>query len=194
MQNHCFNILTFEHPQEELTLYFTNEEDENLTRIFHKLVPDEVIEAFGEQEHYYTSFTKEVDGFYPVTKAVEPIYEKKVDKHGEEYSSKVRNSAFSISILKRYYNNLIHNYFKTKGFLVKPNFISDTEVWLPSKKHDKTGQFNLFDRYSLKLQFKTVTKQLEVLVTFEGISKVYKQSVEVLQESVSPKAFNWVIF
>src|SRR5690625_872964 len=86
MANLSFNILTFEHPQEELTLYFTNEEDENLTRIFHKLVLDEVIEAFGEQEHYYTSFTKEVDGFYPVTKAVEPNYEKKVDKHGEEYS------------------------------------------------------------------------------------------------------------
>ena len=63
MQNHCFNILTFEHPQEELTLYFTNEEDENLTRIFHKLVPDEVIEKFGEQEHYYTSFTQEIEGF-----------------------------------------------------------------------------------------------------------------------------------
>jgi hypothetical protein len=77
---------------------------------------------------------------------------------------------------------------------VKPNFISDTEVWLPSKKYDKTGQFNLFDRYSLKVQFKTVTKQLELLVTFEGISKVYKQSVEVLQESVSPTAFNWVLF
>jgi len=194
MQNHCFNILTFEHPQEELTLYFTNEEDENLTRIFHKLVPDEVIEAFGEQEHYYTSFTKEVDGFYPVTKAVEPIYEKKVDKHGEEYSSKVRNSAFSISILKRYYNNLIHNYFKTKGFLVKPNFISDTEVWLPSKKYDKTGKFKQYDRYCLRVQFQTVTKHFELLLTFQGTSKVYKQSVEEMQEEVSPASFNWVIF
>lgn len=194
MQNHCFNILTFNHPQEELTLYFTNEEDENLTRIFHKLVPDEVIEAFGEQEHYYTSFTKEVDGFYPVTKAVEPIYEKKVDKHGEEYSSKVRNSAFSISILKRYYNNLIHNYFKTKGFLVKPNFISDTEVWLPSKKYDKTGKFKEYDRYCLRVQFQTVTKHFELLLTFQGTSKVYKQSVEEMQEEVSPASFNWVIF
>lgn len=74
MQKHCFNILTFNHPQKELTLYFTNlsaeqagVEDENLTRIFHKLVPDKVIEEFGEQEHYYTSFTKEVDGFISVT-------------------------------------------------------------------------------------------------------------------------------
>ena len=70
MPNHCFNILTFSHPQEELTLYFTNlpaeqvgVEDETLTRVYHTLVPDEVIEEFGEQEHYYTSFTKEVDGF-----------------------------------------------------------------------------------------------------------------------------------
>jgi len=194
MAKHCFNILTFEHPQEELTLYFTNEEDENLTRIFHKLVPDEVIEAFGEQEHYYTSFTKEVDGFYPVTKAVNPSYETKEDENGIERSYKVHNSAYDIPILKRYYNYLIHQYFKAQGFLVKPNFISDTEVWLPSKKSDRTGQFNLYDRYSLKVQFKTVTKQLELLVTFEGISKVYKQSVEVLQESVSPTAFNWVLF
>lgn len=66
--NHCFNILTFNHPQEELTFYYTNVGNENITRIFHKL----------------------------------------------------------------------------------------------------------FDRYLLKVQFKTVTKQLELLVTFEGISKVYK--------------------
>ncbi|MEW2921860.1 Piwi domain-containing protein [Muricauda sp. ANG21] len=194
MQNHCFNILTFNHPQKELTLYFTNVEDEILSRINHRLVPVEVIENFGEQEHYYTSFTKEVEGFYPVTKAVNPRYEVKEDENGEERSYFVNNSALSVSILKRYYNYLIHEYFKAQGFLVKPNFISDTEVWLPSKKYDKTGQFNLFDRYSLKVQFKTVTKQLELLVTFEGISKVYKQSVEVLQESVSPTAFNWVIF
>ena len=114
MQKHCFNILTFNHPQEELTLYFTNEEDENLTRIFHKLVPDEVIKEFGEQEHYYTSFTKEMEGFYPVTKAVNPSYEVKEDDNGEERSIRVHNSALSVSILKRYYNALIHQYFKGK--------------------------------------------------------------------------------
>ncbi|HLW07384.1 MAG TPA: hypothetical protein VKY45_07455, partial [Marinilabiliaceae bacterium] len=194
MANLCFNILTFDHPKEELRLYFTNKEDSNLTRMYHTLVPDEVIEKFGQQEHYYTSFEEEKEGFFPVTKSVNPTYEKKLDKYGEEYSSKVHNTAFSISILKRYYNAKIHKYFTDKGLMVKPNFIHDTEIWLPSKKYDKTGQFNLFDRYSLKVQFKTVTKQLELLVTFEGISKVYKQSVEVLQESVSPKAFNWVIF
>lgn len=194
MQNLCFNILTFEHPQEELTLYFTNVENESLSRINHRLVPDEVIEKFGKQEHYYTSFAKEVSGFYPVTKPVNPSYEKKEDENGEEYSSKVPNSAFSISVIKRYYNALIHEYFKNKGFLVKPNFIRDTEIWLPSKKSDSTGKFNLYDRFSLKVQFKTVTRQLELLLTFEGVPKIYKQSVEELQEEVRPEAFNWVLF
>lgn len=189
-----FNILTFIHPKEKLTFYFTNLENENLIRVFHKLVPDEVVQEFGEQEHYYTSFTKEIEGFYPVTKPVNLSYELKKNEFGEERSYSIDNSAFSVSILKRYYNSIIHEYFTAKGILVKPNFISDTEIWLPSKRSDKTGQFNLFDRYSLKVQFKTVTKQLELLVTFEGVSKVYKESVEVLQESVSPTAFNWVIF
>ncbi|GGW61388.1 argonaute-like protein [Winogradskyella epiphytica] len=194
MQNHCFNILAFAHPQNELTCYFTNVEDEKLTRVYHSIVPDEVMQEFGEQEHYYTSFTKAVEGLYPVTKAVSPSYEIKEDENGEQRSYRIHNSSVSISLLKRYYNARIHEYFQVKGFLVKPNFISDTEIWLPSKKYDKTGQFNLFDRYSLKVQYKTVTKQMELLVTSGGTSKVYKQSVEELQESVSPKAFNWVIF
>jgi hypothetical protein len=194
MTNLYFNILTFNHPQEELTLYFTNVEDENLTRIFNKLVPDEVIEKFGEQEHYYTSFTKEIEGFYPVTKAVNPSYETKKDENGKERSYRIHNSGLSVSLLKRYYNAQIHEYFKTKGFLVKPNFISDTEVWLPSKKYDKTGKFKQYDRYCLRVQFQTVTKHFELLLTFQGTSKVYKQSVEEMQEEVSPSSFNWVIF
>ena len=54
--NLTFNILTFKHPEEEFTFYFTKEESENTQRVFHKLVPHEVIKKFGEQEHYYTSF------------------------------------------------------------------------------------------------------------------------------------------
>jgi len=194
MQNHCFNILTFTNTIDELTLYFTDIEDEGLTRIFRPLVPDEVIEEFGEQEHYYTSLTKKKEGFYPVTKPVEPIYESNEDENGNTRSYRVPNSSVSKSILKRYYNKLISEYFKGLGIMVKPTFVSDTEVWLPSKKSDKKDGFNLYDRYSLKIQFRQVSKQNELLVTFEGTSKVYKNSVEELQESVSPTAFNWVIF
>ncbi|MDN3723911.1 Piwi domain-containing protein [Aequorivita sp. SDUM287046] len=194
MENLCFNILTFEPPQNDLTLYFSNIEDETLNRVYHTKVPDEVIERFEKQEHYYTSFDKEAPHSFPVTKLISPAYETRKNIDGEDRSYIVQNSAWSISILKRYFNAKIHEYFKNKEFLVKPNFIHDTEIWIPSQKFDSTGQFDLYDRYCIKVQFKTVTKQLELLVTFEGVSKVYKESVEVLQNLVSPTAYNWVIF
>jgi len=55
--NLTFNVLTFKHPEEQYTFYFTNEENEDLIRVHQNLVPKEVITHFGEQEHYYMSFT-----------------------------------------------------------------------------------------------------------------------------------------
>src|SRR5690554_515514 len=194
MKNHCFNILTFAHPKEDLTFYYTIVAQDNLTRIGYRAVPAEVIEKFGQQDYYYTSFEKELEGFFPVTKSVSPSYETKENEYGESKSYRIENSGLSISILKAYYNSQIHHYFRSRGFLVKPNFIRDTEVWLPSQKYDNTKQYNLYDRFSLRVQFKTVTNQLELLIAFEGVPKVFKQSVEQLQEVVSPTAFNWVVY
>ena len=75
MPNHCFNILTFNHPQEEQTFYFTDQEQANLTRMYKSLVPDEVIEKYGEQDHYYTSFSVEEEGFLAVSKPTSPQFE-----------------------------------------------------------------------------------------------------------------------
>ena len=66
--NLTFNILTFSHPKEEYTFWFTDRKEENLSRIHHSLVPEEVIIHFGNKEHYFTSFDKQHDGFFPVTK------------------------------------------------------------------------------------------------------------------------------
>ena len=189
-----FNILNFNHPQEEQKFYFTDREQANLTRIYKDLVPKEVIEQFGEQDHYYTSFNKELEDFLQVIKPTTPVYETKTNKAGEEKSIPIANSAFSSSVLKRYYNSLIHNYFKEKGFLVKPNFVSDTEVWLTSETQDPSGQYKLFDRFSLKVQFKTVSNSLELLVTFESRSKIFKIPVSQMLEDVSPSVFNWVVY
>lgn len=51
--NLTFNLLTFKHPVESITLWFTDQEQDGLCRIFNTQVPYEVIEKFGEQEHYY---------------------------------------------------------------------------------------------------------------------------------------------
>ena len=98
MKNLYFNILTFNHPNSNQTFYFTNSEQPNLTRIYKTLVPDEVIETYGEQEHYFTSFTQNLEGFLPVTKPVTLNFEKKKNKTGEEKSVPIHNSAFSSSV------------------------------------------------------------------------------------------------
>jgi len=72
--NLTFNIITFKDPSEEYTFHFSNEELENSFRVFHTLVPNEVKEQFGEQEHYYTHYTSNHSGLFAVTKKSVPNY------------------------------------------------------------------------------------------------------------------------
>jgi len=66
--NLTFNMLTFNHPSEEYTFYFYKDERENLKRVHKTLVPEEVIEEFGQQDHYYTSFAEEKEGALSISK------------------------------------------------------------------------------------------------------------------------------
>ncbi len=192
MSNLTFNILTFDHPSEDYTLHFTDQENENLFRVHHKLVPDEVLAHYDEQEHFYISFDKPIENGFSVTKKSSPSYEKVKNAGGEEYSKRVHNSCFSSSILKRYYNYQIQQHFKSKDLLVKPNFIDDIEIWIPNEEADDTYTF--YDKYTVKVQFATVTKELELLITYAGRSKVFNQSVDELLQEVSPTCFNWVLY
>ena len=163
MAKHCFNILTFNHPSESLTFYCSEKEQEETTRIHKSLVPNEVVDRFGEQEHYYTSFCQEKEGFIPVTKPTIPTYEIITTEEGTEKSVQVSNSALSPPILKRYYNSLIHNHFKSKGCLVKPNFVSHTEVWLPRQlvTRCKCRKFMYYHTTTLKIWYTETLKGTE---------------------------------
>lgn len=48
-------------------------------------------------------------------------------------------------------------------------------------------------KFSLKVQFATVSKYPELLVSYDGTSKVLKQSVAELIQEVSPACFKWVL-
>src|SRR5512147_1103002 len=98
-QNLTFNILTFKHPEDEYTFHFSNEEVENSYRVFHTLVPYEVKEHFGEQEHYYTQYTSNHNNLFAVTKNSVPTYI--TSEEDEEKTVRVKNSAYTASLLKR---------------------------------------------------------------------------------------------
>ena len=190
--NLTFNILTFKHPHETLTFWFTDKEQENLFRVHKSLVPDEVSDKFGVQEHYYTSFEQQHDGFFPVTKKTTPDFETLTDEDGDEHRKMVKNTAFTRSVLKKYYNKQIHKYFEDLGYPVKPNFVRDIEVWFPKEKSDY--QYSYYDKFVLRIQLARITKKPELLISSEGISKVFKKSVLDLMEAVPPDCFNWVIY
>ena len=192
MSNLTFNILTFNHPLEEYTFYFIDKEQSNLCRVFHSLVPDEVIKHFGEQEHYYTSFNTPIEEGLKIVRNAKPSYETAINEEGEEYSKRVEESSFSTSVLKRYYNLQIQQYFKHQGLLVKPNFISDIEIWIPQSTRD--NKYTFYEKFTLKVQFATVTKDLELLITYAGKSKVFKKSVAELMSEIPQTVFNWVVY
>ena len=190
--NLSFNILTFNHPEEELTFWFSDTDDKGLMRVHKNLVPDEVINYLGERNHYYTSFTKEHKNFLAVSKLTKPVYESYINNEGEKKWKKINNSAFTRSLLKRYYNTQIHNHFKGKGHLVKPNFINDTEIWLPNDNF--SSEYRFFEKYTIKVQIARITKQPELLITYEGTSKVFRKSLVDFMPDIDPSCFNWVIF
>ncbi len=190
--NLTFNLLTFKHPRETLTFWFTDKEQEDLIRIHQGSAPNEVVENFGKQEHYYTSFEQEQDGFFPVTKNTTPDFKPHTDEEGEDHRKMIENSAFTRSVLKKYYNKQIYHYFKGLGFPVKPNFISDIEIWVPKKNSDL--QYNYYEKFILRVQLARITDQPELLVSSAGISKVFKKSVLDLIETVPPTCFIWVIY
>lgn len=183
--NLTFNMLTFNHPSEEYTFYFYKDERENLKRVHKTLVPEEVIEEFGEQDHYYTSFVEEQEGALSVSKLSKPDYYQSINENSEEVWVKKINFAFSKSLLKRYYNGLIHNYFQSSGCLVKPNFVNDVEVWV--KEKCQNDDYTLFMRFTVKVQIARITNQPELLISFEGRSKLFKKSVEALMNQI------WII-
>ena len=192
--NLTFNLLSFSHPNDELTFYFLPAETEGLQRISKILVPNEVIQHFGEQEHFYTSFEIPVANGFSVTKPVEPVIETIINEKGVEEKVKVKNACFGIGILRRYYNSRIHTWFKKNGLLVKPNFIDDTEIWLPSNIRYDNETYKFFDKFSLKVQFARITKSPELLISFEGTSRVFKKSMSVLSDIIPPEIYTWVIF
>lgn len=193
MSQLCFNILGFNHPQKNINFYFGNLQLSGLQEVHHTIVPQEVIEHFGFQPFYYTSFEKPQTNALCVNKLTQ------LERaNTQEYKSKINKlpnqTAFSLALLKRYYNALIHQYFTQKGFLVKPNFVRDTEVWLPVSNNAKQKTYWEFERYSLRIQFKVASAGPELLLSYEGKSKLFSTPIANLFETIPLKAFNWVVY
>ncbi len=193
-QNLHVNILTFQEDKERFSFWFTDKDDTNLVRFHASAVPVEVVQHFGELDFYYTSFTEEHAGFLKVTKKTTPDKEYSVTEDGEEIAKNIPNTAFSISILKKFYNKIIGNYFKSIGCLVMPNFINAVEIWIPTNISGSQQQYNFYKKITLRVQKAVVSNDWEIVVIYEGQSKIFKKAISDLEDTIPNSAFNWVIY
>jgi len=176
-QNLFFNILTFDYPTKKQIFYFSKDNTERCQRLHKSLFPKEIDSLFpgisnNGTDFIYTTFTGKREGFLPLT----------IDFTQENQD-----------LIKRYYNRQVNFYFRViKEQIVKVGFIKENQIWV----HDidqSTELWNIYSKFSLKVQLQTVSNFPELLVSYDGVSKVLKQSVAELTPNVSPTCFNWVL-
>ena len=177
-QNLHFNIFTFDFPSDNLTFYFSTEDIDKNHKIHKTLFPKNIESVFpGIQSNgtdfIYTTFTGEKEGFHPLV----------IDLTNE-----------NPDLVKRYYNRQINFYFRRiKQQIVKVGFIKENQVWVHVPKLS-TSQWNTYMKFSLKVQLCTVSKYPELLISYDGTSKVLKEPVSGLIKKISPTCFIWVLF
>ena len=172
-----FNILTFDWPKEKLTFYFSKEDNGRCQRIHKSIFPLAVESLFpgisaNGSDFVYTTFTGETAGFIPCTIEV-----------------RSETPAF----VKRYFDRKINYYFRViVNQIVQVGFIKENTIWLPVPAAD-TDQFEVYEKYALKVQIGTVSQYPEIFISYEGTSKVLKKSVAELMADYSPSLLNWVM-
>ncbi len=177
VQNLFFNILTFDWPKQPLTFYFSKEKNGKCQKLHSTQFPTEITKIFpgiekGGTTTLYTTFNREREGFLPL---------------------EIDFSKDNRDLLRKFYDDEINFYFRRiRNKIVRIGFINENQVWLKSKS-DESADYTVYQKFSLKIQFEQVSKFPELVVTYDGISKVMKQSVAEMIKQVDPKAFGLVL-
>ncbi|HEY9340554.1 MAG TPA: hypothetical protein VIQ23_03170, partial [Hanamia sp.] len=176
-QNLYFNILTFDLPKEEQTFYFSLEDVEFCRPIHRSIFPNDIESIFpgvttDGTEFIYTSFDFPKEGFTPLS---------------IDFSTENRD------LLKRFYNRKINYYFKkVNEQLVRTGFIGQNQVWVYSNELSD-NQYDIYYKFSLKVQFANVSTFPEIVLSYDGKSKVFKESTASMVKKISHSLFKWVI-
>lgn len=176
-QNLFFNILTFDWPAEPVNFYFSDTDNGRCNKLYFSLFPKEIESLFPQlrpnsTNNLYTTFTGVSEGFLP-------LY--------------INFQTENPDLIKRFYDRQINYYFRrVLKKVVKVDFVKNNQVWLKSKI-GSTSLFDIYEKFTLKVQLCNVSKYPELVLSYDGQAKVSKHSVAQLIHNVSPKMFNWVL-
>lgn len=95
------------------------------------------------------------------------------------------------SFATHYYRHLIFNHFRNGvADIMHRNFIKEVEVWLLDKTN-RSVKYNVYNQFTLKVQHANISNGPELLFSYDGRTKVYKQSVKQMV-GFDTSNFNWM--
>jgi hypothetical protein len=169
--NLATNIIPFRLPFNLLPFYFTTKEDRKAHRIHRNAVSEKVLQALAltdDVEFIYTTFHVENDQYLRV-----------------DLDLGLEKPSFT----RRYYNFIIFNYFKGINVLVKKNFVQDVQIWL---SQEISSDHYIYDRFTIRAQIARVTTCGELLISYDGTSKVLKKTINECDE-IQPEHLGYVL-
>ena len=90
-----------------------------------------------------------------------------------------------------YYRHLIFNHFKNAvADIMHRNFTKEVEVWFLNEASTSV-KYNVYSQYTLKIQHNKVSNGPELVIAYDGNTKVYKESVKQMVGFDTAK-FTWM--
>jgi hypothetical protein len=90
-----------------------------------------------------------------------------------------------------YYRHLIFSYFRNGvAHIMHRNFIKEVEVWFLNDKVN-SAKYNVYNQFTLKVQHNGITNGPELVLSYDGHTKVYKKSMAELV-GFPTDDFNWL--
>ena len=172
---HIINILTFSHPENKITFGFKLKKTKGDSPLRRGEFPKELWNnhqtELAEVKQLYCNFAT------------------------AENCDFVTNVDFSKSIYfaKHYYHFRIAGYFKEVAHVVHPNFINAAVIWFESQA-ESTAEYTIYYKFTLSVRLASITEKPELIVSFDGTSKVLKENVlQLVSEDISTDNLNWLV-
>lgn len=88
----------------------------------------------------------------------------------------------AINFSQKYFRYQIFNYFKgIEGIVLHSNYIDDVEVWVLDEAV-KHPTYKTYNKFTLKVPYKTISQGYELLIAYNGTTRIMHQSIEDLND------------
>lgn len=158
------------------------------------------------QEAEFAFYTERQEGYCPIHKddlngAIEGLVDESELHYGNwlytDFGAPKEN-AIIISVdlteckyfAQHYYRHLIRNHFKGVADIMRKNFTNEIEVWFHNPKASN-AKFKVYNQFTLKVQHNRVTDGPELVVSFDGTTKVLNKSITEIH-NFKTELYNWI--